>query len=59
MRNKKFTKSGIPIKRKVSDVPIFLDNRLWDELNTIINVAGWPYKTNVALFKLRDRALIL
>jgi integrase len=58
MSNKKFTKSGIPIKRKVSDVPIFLDNRLWDELHTIINVEGWPYKTNILLFKLRDRALI-
>ena len=58
MSNKKFTKSGIPIKRKVSDVPIFLDDRLWDELEAIINVEGWHYKTNIALFKLRDRALI-
>jgi len=58
LRNKKFTKVGIPIKRKVSDVPIFLDNRLWDELETIINLSGWNYKTNIALFKLRDRALI-
>jgi len=31
---------------------------LWDELKTIINLSGWPYKTNIALFKLRDRALI-
>jgi len=58
MSNKKFTKSGIPIKRSVSDVPIFLDAKLWDELEAMINVEGWPYKTNIALFKLRDRALI-
>jgi len=55
---KKFTKKGIPIKRKVSDVPIFLDSRLWDELRTIINLRGWDYKTNMTLFKLRDRGLI-
>lgn len=55
---KGFTKAGVPIKRKVSDVPIFLDDRLWDELHTIINLSGWNYKTNIRLFKLRDRALI-
>jgi integrase len=58
MPKKKFTKNGIPIKRKVSDVPIFLDDRLWDELRTIINLRGWDYKTNMTLFKLRDRGLI-
>jgi integrase len=55
---KKFTKKGVPIKRKVSDVPIFLDSRLWDDLATTINLRGWDYKTNMVLFKLRDRALI-
>jgi len=58
MPKKKFTKNGIPIKRKVSDVPIFLDDRLWDDLRTIINLRGWDYKTNMTLFKLRDRGLI-
>jgi len=45
-------------KRKSTDVPIFLDARLWEDLESIINVEGWPYKTNIALFRLRDRALI-
>jgi len=45
-------------KRKVADVPIFLDDRLWDELETIINLSGWNYTTNMMLLKLRDRALI-
>ena len=46
-------------KRKVTDVPIFLDDRLWDELHSIINLSGWNYTTKRAdLFKLRDRALI-
>jgi integrase len=58
MKDKKFTKAGVPKKRKVSDVPIFLDARLWDELHTIIELDGWPYKTNTEQLRLRDRGLI-
>jgi integrase len=45
-------------KRAVSDVPIFLDNRLWKELYGILELEGWDYKTNKADFQLRDRTLI-
>jgi len=58
MKDKKFTKKGIPKKRQVSDVPIFLDARLWDELHKIIELDGWPYKTNMEQLRLRDRGLI-
>ncbi|MCJ7423342.1 tyrosine-type recombinase/integrase [Candidatus Bathyarchaeota archaeon] len=58
MKNKEFTKAGIHKKRKVSEVPIFLDDRLWDELRAIINQSGWNYKTNMEKLRLRDRGLI-
>ena len=45
-------------KRSVSDVPIFLDDRLWKELQSIIEMPGWEYKTRKELFQLRDRALM-
>jgi len=45
-------------KRSVSDIPIFLDDRLWEELTILVNMKGWNYKTQRTLFHLRDRALI-
>lgn len=45
-------------KRSVSDIPIFIDERLWNELYTLVNLQGWPYKTNRDEYQLRDRALI-
>lgn len=44
-------------KRSVSDIPIFLEG-IWEDLEEILNVDGWPYQTNTVLFQLRDRALI-
>lgn len=45
-------------KRAVGDEPIFLDKRLFGELFSLINLEGWPYKTNRQEFQLRDRALM-
>jgi integrase len=44
-------------KRAVSDIPIYIDDRLWTELYEIVNREGWNYKTNREAFILRDRAL--
>jgi len=45
-------------KRKVQDVPIFLDRQLFKELEQFINAPTWPYKTNREEYWLRDQALI-
>jgi integrase len=47
-----------PKKRGVSDVPIFLDNRLWKELSEVLTMEGWNYKVNMTEFHQRDKALI-
>ncbi|MEM3629110.1 MAG: site-specific integrase [Candidatus Bathyarchaeia archaeon] len=45
-------------KRKVADVPIFLDESLWDQLKEAVDKAGsWNYKVNADMLRLRDRAL--
>lgn len=45
-------------KRKVKDEPIFLDDRLFDNLKRLLNRKEWPYKTNKETYILRDKALI-
>lgn len=45
-------------KRAVKDIPIFLDARLWSELESLVSSCQWPYKTNVEEFHQRDKALI-
>lgn len=45
-------------KRSVQDVPIFLDSRLFVELQTLVELKGWPYKTSREEYWLRDNALI-
>jgi integrase len=45
-------------KRATSDEPIFLDEQLYGELETLINKLQWKYKTNSEVFIQRDRALL-
>ena len=45
-------------KRSVRDIPVFLDERLFEELYILVNRSGWQYKTNREQFQFRDRALI-
>jgi len=45
-------------KRSVQDVPIFLDSRLFVELQSLVELKGWPYKTQRELYWMRDNALI-
>jgi len=45
-------------KRSVHDVPLFLDERLFEELRILVNRQGWNYKTDKEIYQLRDRALI-
>jgi integrase len=51
------SKNPAATKRAVSDIPIFLDNRLWKELNQILTMQGYQYKVNKEDFQHRDRAL--
>ena len=44
-------------KRKVSDIPIFLDKELYSRLENLVNTNGYDYKKNIGDFKLRDTAL--
>jgi len=45
-------------KRSVHDVPLFLDERLFEELRILVYRKGWDYKTDKEVYQLRDRALI-
>jgi integrase len=46
-------------KRKTKDVPIFLDDRLYGDLEKIVNETEWPYKSEHRDKLLsRDRALV-
>ena len=45
-------------KRACSDVPIFLDERFFGDLQKIVEEVEWPYKTNMTEFHLRDQALV-
>jgi len=45
-------------KRSVQDVPIFLDERFFEELRETVESVNWGYKTNQDLYRLRDRAIV-
>jgi integrase len=59
MHNKKPT-SKEPVKRKVKDIPIFLEQpqRFYQELWTLVESVKWPYKVNVENLQHRDKALV-
>lgn len=44
-------------KRKVADIPIFLDRDLFKQLENLVNAEGYNYKKNMDRFRLRDKAL--
>jgi hypothetical protein len=45
-------------KRKVKDIPIFLEDRLWDDLKNLVDKCKWPYKTNENDYWLQDKVLV-
>jgi len=45
-------------KRSVQDVPIFLDDKFFRELQDIVQRVRWDYKTNREQFWMRDQALV-
>ena len=45
-------------KRKVSDIPVFLDDRLYTDLEETVQKVNWDYKTNPEQFHIRDQALV-
>ena len=46
-------------KRKVTDIPIFLDERLWRDLENLVDKCKWPYKSNnESDYQQRDQALV-
>jgi integrase len=46
-------------KRATKDIPIFLDDKLYGNLEEIIKATAWDYKSNFrAAFLMRDRALV-
>lgn len=59
MDKQNWAKSKEKYKRATKDLPIFLDDNLYENLANIIGALNWDYKSNLkAEYLLRDKALV-